>query len=43
VASGNQTGASLGTLPQLTSATLPSPVAVAAGQTIAVTVIISFS
>jgi hypothetical protein len=43
VASGNQTGASLGTLPQLTSATLPSPVAVTAGQTIAVTVNITFS
>lgn len=43
VASGNETGASLGDLPFLTSATLASPVAVTAGQTIAVTVNISFS
>lgn len=43
VASGNETGASLGTLPNLTFATLASPVSVAAGQTIAVTVNISFS
>jgi hypothetical protein len=43
VASGNQTGAALGSLPAFTSATLPSPVDVTAGQTIAVTVTISFS
>jgi hypothetical protein len=43
VASGNESGASLGTLPYLTSATLASPVSVIAGQTIAVTVNITFS
>lgn len=43
VASGNETGGSLGVLPYLTSATLASPVSVTAGQTIAVTVNISFS
>ena len=43
VASGNQTGAALGNLPPLTFATLSSPVRVAAGQTIAVTVVITFS
>jgi hypothetical protein len=43
VASGNQTGASLGNLPFLTEAPLSPPVAVTAGQTIAVTVNITFS